>query len=99
MANPPQFLKFHCATTNEDMCTNCPRDFVLMLDSIEGFYKDKNGLCVIGVKSSHSSAHPLCLQRNRYIETSATYDEVVIILNGDMHDFGNIYILDKGEVV
>ncbi len=86
----PEFVRFHCANTDEDRCATCPRDFTVQLSAIEAIWKNPGGKAAILMRTIHYFPTPFCGRKTQVIETTINYSDVIALLNGKIVDMGNI---------
>lgn len=97
MAQVPEFLRFHCTSSDTPNCPSCSREFVLPISAAEGFFRTADGHVEIGISGSHFCVDPLCLQtgeglnsRIRYIKTNLLWNDVMTLLDGAVANIGDI---------
>ena len=93
--NPPEFIRFRCANTENIPCATCPRDFVIPIHAIEGIFRTIDDKAEIVLKASNFRVDPRCIgpggQWNlRYIKTSLSWDAVIDLIDGNIKDGSSV---------
>lgn len=94
----PNFIKIHCANNDIPNCGTCPRELIIPVDAIEGVFRDENDHAVILIKGIHYLPSLKCVNRLRFICTTATWDEIINMLDGHIQDIGTVMLTDQDNV-
>ncbi len=92
------FLRFRCANNDTPQCANCPRDFILPLNAIEGVFRSDGDRAIILIKGVHYCPAPDCRTPPRFIETNLTWDQVVDRLDGKVTNMGTVSLTYQDRI-
>ena len=94
----PDFIKCHCTNTDLMFCADCPRDFLVSLETVSMIAKNGEGHAVLQTMDGFTN-HPLCGIRSRNVKTLIPFDELVEMIKGKVLDVGDTLMVNYQDTI